>query len=295
MAIKVHIPTGETSVTVKGLYQWDYGQVLEIECEEIGSEILEAHFACSNMPEAVVRICSFSAGVGTVLVPDECLEQTSPVSVWLCRSDSTQRHTIKTIVLPLTTRTRPSNTRDVPVDYTDTFGLLIEEVNEAIDALENGNVTADKARTATTAGSATTAVSAANATYATSAGHANSAGTANDLVALYHHSIKLTMPVYLKTSDTSPLGTVILHFDICSPQSNISSNSIAWTFLLANAGKRCNYFGKYINGTNEAIVSDYMYKGNDGTWTTAYIYMGNDELTIYYKEVATAVSTIKIY
>ena len=177
MAIKVLFPVGEANVTVRGLYQWDYGQVLEIECAEIGSEILEAHFACPNMSEAIVRTCTFSNGVGTVTIPDECLEQTSSVTVWLCRVDSTQRHTIKAIVLPLTTRTRPSNTRDVPADYTDKYGQLIEEVNEAIDGLENGNVTAAKAGHANTAGHATTADSATSATVATSANSASTLAT----------------------------------------------------------------------------------------------------------------------
>lgn len=173
MAIKVQFPVGESNVTAGGLYQWDYGQVLEIECTEIGSEILEVHFACPNMSEAIVRSCTFSNGVGTVTIPDECLEQTSSITAWLCRRDSAQRRTIKTIVLPLTTRTRPGNMLDdVPVSYTDAVGQLIEEVNEAVDALENGNVTVAKATTADTAGHATTAGSATSATYATSAGRA---------------------------------------------------------------------------------------------------------------------------
>ena len=186
MAIKVQFPVGEPTVTVRGLYQWDYGQVLEIECAEIGSEILEAHFACPNMSEAIVRTCTFSNGFGTVTIPDECLEQTGSLTVWLCRVDSTQRHTIKAITLPLTTRTRPNNTRDVPADYTDKYGQLIEEVNEAINALENGEVTAAKALSATTANHANTAGSATSATYATSSG---SAGTVNK----YLHNVKINI------------------------------------------------------------------------------------------------------
>ncbi len=177
MALKITFPVGESIVTVRGLYQWDYGQVLEIECNEIGSEILEAHFACPNMAEAIVRTCTFSSGFGTVTIPDECLEQTSAVTVWLCRVDETQRHTIKAITLPLTTRTRPSNTRDIPADYTDTYGQLIREVNEAINDLENGIITAANAGHASTAGHATTAGSSTNASYATSAGSANTLAT----------------------------------------------------------------------------------------------------------------------
>ena len=177
MAIKVQFPAGESNVTVRGLYQWDYGQVLEIECEEFGSDMLEFHFACPNMSEAIVRTCTFSANIGTVPIPDECLEQTSSVTVWICRRDSTQRHTIKTIVLPLTGRTRPGNMLDdIPAVQKDAVGQLMEEINEAVNALENGNVAVAKASHANTAGHATTAGSATNATnatYATAAGSAS--------------------------------------------------------------------------------------------------------------------------
>lgn len=206
MAIKVHIPTGETSVTVKGLYQWDYGQVLEIECEEIGSEILEAHFACPNMAEAIVRACTFSNGLGDVTIPDECLEQTSAVTVWLCRVDETQRHTIKAITLPLTARTRPSNTRDVPANYTDTYGQLIREVSEAIDELEKGIVTAAKAIAAKDAEHAKIADSAASASYAITAGSANSAGTA-EKATLVETELLCTCDISSNGQGTAPTAT----------------------------------------------------------------------------------------
>lgn len=222
MAIKVQFPVGESNVTVRGLYQWDYGQVLEIECAELGSEVVEVHFACPNMSEAIVRTCTFSNGAGTVPLPDECLEQTSSITAWICRRDSAQRHTIKTIVLPLTARTRPGNMLDdVPASRADAVGQLIEEVNEAIDALESGNVVAAKATTADTAGHATTAGSASNATYATSAGSANKATTAT--TATTANSVTASLEVSLEIVDgkgtaSSPLmsggGVYIVAFNL---------------------------------------------------------------------------------
>lgn len=169
MAIKVQFPAGASETTVRGLYQWDFGQTLEIECAEIGTEALEVHFACHNMTEAVVRACYFESGVGTVEIPDECLEQTSAVTVWLCRSDATQRHTIKTITLPLTARTRPATVRDIPEKYVDSYGQLLSEVSEAVGKLASGEVTAAKAKEAINAGYATSAGSALSATTATTA------------------------------------------------------------------------------------------------------------------------------
>lgn len=194
MAIKVNFAIGDSLSTVKGLYQWDYGQVLELECSEIGNEILEVHFACTNMSEAIVRACTFSEGIGNVAIPDECLEQAGAITIWICRVDSTQRRTVKTISLPLTARTRPSNSRDIPAAFIDQYGQLIEEVNEAINALEKGDVIVAKALSADTAKSATTAGSATDATHATKADSATSAGSADTAKSInkYLHNVRIS-------------------------------------------------------------------------------------------------------
>lgn len=182
MAVKVQIPPTGSPIIARGLFQWDYGQELEIECEEIGSEELEVHFACQNMTEAVVRVCYFSDGVGTVEIPDECLEQTSPINVWIYEVGDQHGRTIKTFALLITQRPRPKNTRDIPVEYEDKYGQLIEEINEAVNALERGDVTVAKARLADTAGHATTAGDASSATFAASAGTAAVANRATHAI-----------------------------------------------------------------------------------------------------------------
>lgn len=184
MAIKVVFPTGTDSVSVSGLFQWDYGQVLEIESAELGSEIVEVHFACPSMNEAIVRPCSFSNGVGTVTIPDQCLEQTSKITAWIFKIEGTQGRTIKTITLSVTGRTRPSKTQDVPAENIDKYTELITEVNEAVEALESGNVKAAKAVNADNATHAATAGNAESANYATSAGNANRAATAESVIAV---------------------------------------------------------------------------------------------------------------
>ena len=49
MAIKAVFKSGEKAVTVPGLYQWDYGQVLEIESVELPAANVEVHFSCDNI------------------------------------------------------------------------------------------------------------------------------------------------------------------------------------------------------------------------------------------------------
>ena len=179
MSIKATFTTGSNSVTVAGLYQWDIGQVLEIESADIGTELAEVHFACPNMNEAIVHLCTFTDGVGSVNIPDECLEQSSPITAWIYRNNDTQGYyTSKTITLPITARTRPGVKRDITPMVSDKYTELIAEVNGALDALENGSISVAKAVDATNANYATSAGNAATASYATSAGNASTADLA---------------------------------------------------------------------------------------------------------------------
>lgn len=179
MAIKALFPSGKDSITVSGLYQWDYGQVLEIESADIGSEIVEVHFACTNMSEAVVRSCTFANGVGTVTIPDSCLEQSTPINAWIYRIVGTQGHTVGTVILPVTARTRPSVAREIPQEVSNQYTELITEVNKAVADINNGKVVAAKALQAETATSAASAGNASSANYAKSAGSAGSANKAS--------------------------------------------------------------------------------------------------------------------
>ena len=181
MAIKVNIPSGQNTATVSGLYQWDYGQVLEIESADLGNMIGEVHFACSSMSEAVVVSCNFTEGLGSVTIPDECLEQSSNITAWIYEISGTQGRTRKVITIYVTARTRPSVGQDIPTEISNRYTELITEVNKAVDKLENGDVVVKKATEATRATSATSAGNASTANYAVNAGsasYAEDAGTA---------------------------------------------------------------------------------------------------------------------
>ena len=169
MAIKVNIPYGQHTATVSGLYQWDYGQELEIESADLGTMIGEVHFACSSMSEAIVVSCNFVGNVCTVTIPNECLEQSSTITAWIYEIAGTQGRTRKVITIPVIARTRPSSGHDIPTEITDQYPQLITNVNGAIDKLESGQIPVKKAETATNAVSATSAGNASTATRAISA------------------------------------------------------------------------------------------------------------------------------
>lgn len=174
MAIKAKIPSGQNSFRTNPMWQWDYGQTLEIEAENLPS-LIEVHFACREMTEAVVHTCSAVNGVATVAIPDRCLEQTSDITAWVYEIDGTAGRTIYSVTIPITARTRPARSESIPQTVQDTYTQLITEVNELLASLQNGGVNVGYANTAGSALHAATAKSAETATSANTAGIATTA------------------------------------------------------------------------------------------------------------------------
>lgn len=237
MAIKVNIPSGQNTATVSGLYQWDYGQVLEIESTDLGSIVAEVHFACSSMSEAVVRPCTFSVGIGTVAIPDECLEQSSTISAWVYEISGTQGRTRKVLTIPVTARTRPSAGHDIPTEISDKYTELITEVNEAVDKLENGDVVAKKATEADRATTATSAGNASTANYAVGAGsaeHADEAEHADYADSAYKANLLDVDALITNTSgvDTYSISSTGIYAVVFKPDNvSLGSSLIAVTDL----------------------------------------------------------------
>ena len=276
MAIKVNIPNGQNTATVAGLYQWDYGQVLEIESTDLGNMIGEVHFACSSMSEAIVVSCNFTDGVGTVTIPDECLEQSSTISAWIYEIAGTQGRTRKVVTIPVTARTRPSAGRDIPTEISDQYTQLITEVNEAINKLENGQVSVKKAETATKADSATTAGNASTANYAVKAGSANllqNDGVSTEysgtiaqggIIAFKLHRTEYTVQVIAEVISSTPSYSPIFYDE--DNLGTIYPMRLAFT----DSGTNSNF-----------VVAIHAYK--DGAWSA----LSSKEYTasIYYKHL----------
>lgn len=159
MSLKAFIPSGQTALTVNGLHQWDYGQKLEIHDDDLPAEI-EVHFACVGMAEAVVRSCNVVQGVAEAAIPDQCLEQTAPITAYIVEVGVDSRATTKVLVLTVSPRPRPQEAGTLTPAITDKYTELIAAVNEQVAALKAGNVTVARALTADTAAQAQTAKSA---------------------------------------------------------------------------------------------------------------------------------------
>lgn len=128
--IKAIFPTGVTAMTVNGLHQWDYGQKLEIRAAGLPT-LLEVHFSCANMEDAVVRACSVVDGAATAAIPDRCLEQSGPVTAWVYEIGETSGTTILTLTLPIIARARPQLTESIPTDISDKYTEAVAAMNAA--------------------------------------------------------------------------------------------------------------------------------------------------------------------
>lgn len=172
MSIKATFPAGVTAMTVNGLHQWDYGRTLEIEAPDMPA-LVEVHFACAGMQEAVVRSCALIDGKATATIPDICLEQTSPVIAWVYELGETSGKTSRTVTLPITQRAKPQGSVTIAPATADKYTEAVAAINSIMEGFESGGVVAGRAAEADHATEADYAAEAATAKEAETAGDLN--------------------------------------------------------------------------------------------------------------------------
>lgn len=146
MNIIAIFPDGQDQVTVNGLHQWDWGRQLEIHDTSLPA-VVEIHFACLGMRDAVIRTCPVVDGVATTVIPDTCIEQTGPIVAWVVAISETSGETVRTITLPVIGRTRPSPLA-APDPTTeaalgDKYTQLLTAVDNQITVINDQIATAD--------------------------------------------------------------------------------------------------------------------------------------------------------
>lgn len=96
------------TANVMELYQYDYGQILEIEGLSL-PEQFEVHFQNgSGVPVTVTGTYSSESGIGSVPIPDECLQQDfNSFDAWLWVENEKSGKTLKTITFYLNKREKP--------------------------------------------------------------------------------------------------------------------------------------------------------------------------------------------
>ena len=181
MPIKAIFKAGSRKIVISNqLYQWDYGRELQIEAEDLPS-IVEVHFATPEMKEAIVHTCSVGDdGKGIVSIPNPCVEQANPISVWVVQIGETSGKTLKEITIRVTPRTRPQPGATIPEEVGDRYTEAIDAMNEAVESVERTIANAvGTVEQVVTRHLEDGVIVPAKSDYATSAGSAKSAETAN--------------------------------------------------------------------------------------------------------------------
>lgn len=135
MSIKAIFPPGLAELTVHGLHQWDYGRKLKVVAEGLPAEV-EIHFACAGMETAVVRFCGAKSNAFLAAIPDQCLEQTTPITAWVFEVGETSGKTLLTVHLPIIARTKPQPAPTVPEDVSDKYTEAVAAMNGLADEYE---------------------------------------------------------------------------------------------------------------------------------------------------------------
>ena len=136
MNLKAIFREGETSRTVHGLTQWDYGRKLEITHPDLPA-VLEVHFAVVGTLEAIVRVVSGVEGTAVAAIPDELLRQARPILAWVYIVSETSGESMLTVTLPIRARIKPADEPSVPEKVTDKYAETLEAINTHAEREDN--------------------------------------------------------------------------------------------------------------------------------------------------------------
>ena len=149
--ISVVFAQGKTTAAAQ-LYQWDYGQQLQIQGLSL-PETFEMHFQNgTGTPVSVEGSCN--NGVGTVDIPDECLQRAfGSFRGWIYFEDESSGKTVATVAFQLKKREQPSDIPPVASvteikGYADYVAANAQKVAEAQQAADAANAAAQAANAA---------------------------------------------------------------------------------------------------------------------------------------------------
>lgn len=108
--MKVIFDSGQPYITVRGLYQWDFGQMIQIYGLDIRPQSsIEVHFSQSGMEDALRGEAEYSEGVVTCRIPDSVLATGLDITVHLYVTTPDYGKTIRTIKFPVIKRKKPED------------------------------------------------------------------------------------------------------------------------------------------------------------------------------------------
>lgn len=121
------------SISVPGLTQWDYGQVLEIYGLQYAINV-EVHYAIRRQREdAIIDVPNVREGVIYSRIPDKLLESGEELCAYVYIADKDSGETVRTIVLPVKRRPKPGD-YDAPAEK-NLLRQLMEQVKGKADSM----------------------------------------------------------------------------------------------------------------------------------------------------------------
>lgn len=160
MSVIADFTGGKHEVKVPGLYQYDYGQILEIKGIENLQEDFEVHFSVGTYQSLVMQ-GKIENQVATVSIPDDVMQQkTDKSKAWIYVEDENSGKSIKTIILliepreissdipPLTSVTEIKGFADYVKENADKIRDSETAASNASLAAENANTAAEEANKA---------------------------------------------------------------------------------------------------------------------------------------------------
>lgn len=133
---------GERSKTVRGLWQYDYGQVLRIQGLSLPNQV-QVHFALQETGgEAFVRLGVTQDGVTDVTIPDSILQKGDTaynytVYAFIYRTDETCGRTEYRIKMPVTARPRPEGLTEEDEVSGGTMKMLLDIAQQNVEGKQD--------------------------------------------------------------------------------------------------------------------------------------------------------------
>ncbi len=118
--------------TSNPVYQWDYGQKLNIYGIDSTDEVIQVHFADNSCERTIVRLASKNADYYQVSIPDGLLENSFPINAYIYLITDDSGYTTHLISIPVIARKKPEGftSHDDPVIRTQIEQLILD-INEA--------------------------------------------------------------------------------------------------------------------------------------------------------------------
>lgn len=133
---KIHVvefTSGTTAKTITGLFQWNFGQILQIKGLDLPSAV-EVHFALRRSGEAIRRIGVTKDGVTEVEIPDVLFKtmMTSDYDIYAYVYVSDEEYGSTTHEIVMKVKSRP-----MPEDIQNNFDELMKAVNALAEVIES--------------------------------------------------------------------------------------------------------------------------------------------------------------